>query len=640
MAQVARVRGGPLEPYKSRSKFSNLEEKYPAGKMSVYFGSQTGTAMGFARNLANQFRSIGFEVKVVDLGDFDPQQLLVSRVAIFVVASYGDGDPTDNAYYFYQWLRNTKGTVPNDYLSNVSFAVFGLGNSTYTHYNQMGRNCDGKLELLGAQRLFPFGFGDDSRKLEEDFELWKAKIIPFLTQKYLPVKEEVKQFDSISTYPRANLTFNAIEVSPTEKESPSIVDINTSSKYFFSSAIVTVGRVRDLRSRADSGRTLHIELDSSKSDLKYRPADNLAVIPENDPQVVEMFSTTCGGYDLARFVELIPVNEDEDVEFVESETKFRHPFPHPCSIRTIFSSYLDICGIPRRSTIERFAGYVTNPKQLLWLEDLLSKENREKFTQYIELEGRSYASLLQKELSSCVIPLDHLLHLVPLIQPRYYTISSSSSLYPKSIHLTVTLSERKSPSGQTIHGLCSKFLSSLTQGSSCRVFFRESLFRLPESLQTPIIMVGPGAGIAPMIALLQEREYQAQQQNIPLKEVVNILFFGCKSRKLDYLYQEELQAALEKHALTSLKVAFSREKEEKLYVQHLLQQPENTEEIYRMFENGAHIFVCGGTGMGSAVAESFASILATHKGITLDEARSIIKAAQKGKIYKQELWSV
>jgi sulfite reductase alpha subunit-like flavoprotein len=127
-------------------------------------------------------------------------------------------------------------------------------------------------------------------------------------------------------------------------------------------------------------------------------------------------------------------------------------------------------------------------------------------------------------------------------------------------------------------------------------------------------MIGPGSGIAPMRALLQEREFRAKADNLPLQEVTNVLFFGCKSRKLDFLYEEELIAALDRHALTSLRLAFSRESEEKVYVQHLMRQPEPAEEIARLLDAGAHIFVCGGTEMGAAVAESFASILASHKG--------------------------
>lgn len=605
-----------------------MEEKYPAGKMNIYFGSQTGTAKEFAGLLSTSCRKIGFEAKVIDLADFQPEQLATSRLAIFLVATYGEGDPTDNALRFYDWLCNKEGSIPETYLSSVSFAVFGLGNSTYPNYNQMGKKCNEKLELLGGQRVFPLACGDDSCSLEVDYEAWKKGILEFLTQKYVPQVEELIEIQEL--HPRAHLTFTTQVVPPSEAITPPPTEINTTTKYFFTSSVVSLTSVRDLRSSADPGRTLHLEFDISKSEIKYNPADNLAVVPENDQTMVESFASCCGGYNLSQCVTLVPTEPDDDVEEF-CMTTFKHPFPNPCTVQTIFQKYLDISGIPRRSTLERFGSYIKDKKQLKWLDDLISKESRDRYSQDIESEGRTYASLLANELSSCVIPLDDLLHLIPFIQPRYYTISSSDSVHPGSLHLTgtspfapspsflitpfplVSLLQRTSPSGSKICGLCTKFLSSLSPGDSCRVFPRESLFKLPASLSTPVIMIGPGSGIAPMRALIQEREYRARSENIPLSDMTNILYFGCKSRRLDFLYEEELTAALDRQALTALRLAFSRETDDKVYVQHLMRLADNEKEIARLLDSGAHIFVCGGTEMGAAVAESFAAILSNQR---------------------------
>jgi NADPH-ferrihemoprotein reductase len=417
----------------SQIKYSTLEEKYPAGAMSVYFGSQTGTARGFAELLASFCRRAGFEVKVIDLGDFQPEQLVLSRLAIFLVATYGEGDPTDNALRFYEWLCNTEGSIPDTYLSNVSFAVFGLGNSTYVNYNQMGKRCDEKLEKLGGQRIFPLACGDDSCTLEEDFEAWKTKIVEFLAKKYAPIDDS-----PIEIHPKAHLAFTTQSVaSPSEAVTPPPTEINTTTKYFFTSSAISLTAVRDLRSSADPGRTLHFEFNIADTKIKYNAADNLAVIPENNQTTVEEFAFCCGGYRLSQCVTLIPTEPDDDVEEF-SMTTFKHPFPTPCTVQTIFQKYLDISGIPRRSTLERFGAYVKDKKQLKWLDDMISKESREKYSKEIEGEGRTYASLLANELSSCVIPLDDLLHLIPFIQPRYYTISSAHSVNPDSVHLTGT----------------------------------------------------------------------------------------------------------------------------------------------------------------------------------------------------------
>jgi NADPH-ferrihemoprotein reductase len=420
----------------SQIKYSTMEEKYPAGKMSIYFGSQTGTAMGFAKLLGACCTRKGFEVKVIDLGDFHPEQLVESRLALFLVATYGEGDPTDNALRFYEWLCNPNGTIPGTYLSSVSFAVFGLGNSTYVNYNQMGKRCNEKLEQLGGQRIFPFACGDDSCSLEEDFEAWKSNILEVLTKKYVSNEVEEMSVGMMCPHPKAHLTFTTEPIAAlSSKAVIPASEINTATKYFFTSSAIRLAAVRDLRSSADPGRTLHFEFDLTGSKIKYHPADNLAVIPENSQAVVESFASTCGGYDLSQCIRLLPLSDDDDVE-ESSITAFRHPFPNPCPVVTIFKHYLDISGIPRRSTLERFGPYVLDQQQRKWLGELTSKENRAKYSKEIEAEGRTYASLLAKELSSCVIPLDDLLHLIPYIQPRYYTISSSSSLSPDSLHLT------------------------------------------------------------------------------------------------------------------------------------------------------------------------------------------------------------
>lgn len=419
----------------TRSKYSNMEEKYPAGKMSIYFGSQTGTAMGFAKTLSGSFRKNGFDVRVIGLGDFNPDQLFSSRIAIFLVATYGEGNPTDNALNFYEWLCNKKGEIPQNYLSNVSFAVFGLGNSTYAHYNQMGKDCNEKLELIGGKRIFAFACGDDSCSLEDDFEKWKSGIVPFLTKKYLPVNENVS-INQCQQYCKAHLTFQIVNTDLSKSRSFKFTEINTTTKYFFNSSILTLKTIHNLRNENDIGKTFHIEFDTTLSNLKYNPADNLAIVPENDINIVETFATCCGGYNLSQNISLISTPSDPDVEIQHPEEVFRHSFPNPCTIRTIFTKYLDICGIPRKSTLERFSAYVRDPNQLQWLQNLISKDNKEQFTEYIEKEGRSFATLLKNELSSCIIPLEDLLHLIPFIQPRYYTISSSSSVYPNTIHLT------------------------------------------------------------------------------------------------------------------------------------------------------------------------------------------------------------
>jgi len=505
----------------------------------------------------------------------------------------------------------------------------------------MGRDFNEKLAALGATRVFDYGEGDDDATLEDDFENWKTAVMPALTKRYRPSTSNAPAVDTNGSELKAHLTYEVEKCSPVSRPViPQSSLISTTSKYFFSSHQVTVTKNNEMRQPADGGHTVHMEFDITNSGVKYFTADNLAVIPDNTDVSVQHFSQTCGGFDLNQYISIVPVPEVPD----EEKIPFKHPFPNPCSLRDVFALYLDIESIPRKSALERLIPYITDKAQQNWLKDLVSKENRDLFTHSIEHEGRTYTSLLSNELSSAVIPLADLFHLIPLIQPRYYTIASSSSCHPNSIHLTVSVVERVAPqSGSVIKGLCSSFLydMSVNQQAKCRVFTRESLFRLPDNIRTPIIMIGPGSGIAPMRALLQEREYQAVKAGVPFNEMTNILYFGCKGRNFDYIYQEELEQAVSRGVLTSLKVAFSREHAKNVYVQTLMQEPENAAELVRLImDQEAHIFVCGGTGMGTTVGEVLTNLIATHRGLSHDEAFAVIKAKHKNKMYKQELWSV
>lgn len=650
------------------SRNSSHRDRYPGGKLSVYFGSQTGTAESFARTIAAETRTLGFDSKLIDLGDFDPAELCKCRLAIFVVATYGEGDPTDNAMTFYEWLCNKDGALSSDFLRPLNYTVFALGNSTYEHFCGMGKKTDSKLADLGASRTFPLGIGDDNGTLDEDFENWKGGFIPFLKTKYLSSSAPENSFQiPAPTAAPVHLTYNLI---PAEKLSSANQQKgienrpSKSSQYFFFSSPIKLINRKELRSSEDKGHTIFLDFDISVSGLSYVTADTLSILVDNAPDDIQTMATICHQMNnLDTLVKIDPIieelfdddeeedneedNEDGNInrgllapkpEDVKSE--FKHPFPNPCTVRTILSQYLAIGDIPRKSNLERLLSYITNPEQRKWLANLLMKENRELYVTTIEKEGRSYASLFRNELSSCDITLSELAHVIPLMHPRMYTISSSSSCYPSNIHLTVSVLETQSPTGQTIRGQCSHFLHHLPLQTTCRAFVKSSTFALPPSILTPIIMIGPGSGIAPMRALLQERQYRITAAKINPKDSENILFFGCKSKKLDFLYQDEFEGALSQGTLSAFWVAFSRDQEKKVYVQDLIADPEIGMRLARvLMEKNGYIYVCGGSGIGAGIMNVLTDVIAKYKGIDNEEAGKIIKTMQKEKRYVQELWS-
>jgi len=265
-----------------------------------------------------------------------------------------------------------------------------------------------------------------------------------------------------------------------------------------------------------------------------------------------------------------------------------------------------------------------------------------------------------------------LLHILPFLQPRYYTISSSSSRHPHTVHITVGITDR---------GVCSSFLQRLQPSSSssssavagspegnhptvvggddnngssttitplstCRVFVRQSTFRLPTQINIPIILIGPGTGFAPMRALLQERQWQRDNIISDDQGLVpgnNTLFFGCQKSTIDYIYRDEIEAMAASKLITNLQLAFSRDQEEKIYVQHLIKYPENALSLINDLHAGGYIYICGGTRMGMDVFEAIVSVLMEQQqeqgGMTKEQAIEYIKDLKSKGRYIQELWS-
>lgn len=287
--------------------------------------------------------------------------------------------------------------------------------------------------------------------------------------------------------------------------------------------------------------------------------------------------------------------------------------------------------------------YIIDQKQKEWLINLISKESRHTiYKSIIEEEGKSLFDLMCNELSSCQLSMAELLHIIPFIQPRYYTISSSSSVYPGTVHITISITEKEMKTKKFV-GLTSGYLYT-RQGkgdaNNVRVFVRPSSFRLPKKLTTPIVMIGPGTGLAPMRALLQEREYQAKKQRLAQGDCRNVLYFGCKYKNVDYIYADELHMFQEKGVLSELKTAFSRDERKKVYVQHLMKIKDNASSLMQNIdEHGAYIYVCGATAMGQDVMDSFIEIIKEYKNISNSDAVDYIKALQNNGRYVQELWT-
>ncbi|KMY88494.1 NADPH--cytochrome P450 reductase isoform X1 [Drosophila simulans] len=613
----------------SASDNSFIKKLKASGRsLVVFYGSQTGTGEEFAGRLAKEGIRYRLKGMVADPEECDMEELLQLKdidnsLAVFCLATYGEGDPTDNAMEFYEWI--TSGDVD---LTGLNYAVFGLGNKTYEHYNKVAIYVDKRLEELGANRVFELGLGDDDANIEDDFITWKDRFWPavcdhfgiegggeeVLIRQYRLLEQPEVQPDRIYTGEIARLHSIQNQRPPFDAKNPFLAPIKVN---------------RELHK--GGGRScMHIELSIDGSKMRYDAGDHVAMFPVNDKSLVEKLGQLCNA-DLDTVFSLI--NTDTD-------SSKKHPFPCPTTYRTALTHYLEITAIPRTHILKELAEYCTDEKEKELLRSMasISPEGKEKYQSWIQDACRNIVHILE-DIKSCRPPIDHVCELLPRLQPRYYSISSSAKLHPTDVHVTAVLVEYKTPTGRINKGVATTYLKNKQpQGSEevkVPVFIRKSQFRLPTKPETPIIMVGPGTGLAPFRGFIQERQF-LRDEGKTVGE--SILYFGCRKRSEDYIYESELEEWVKKGTL-NLKAAFSRDQGKKVYVQHLLEQ--DADLIWNVIgENKGHFYICGDAkNMAVDVRNILVKILSTKGNMSEADAVQYIKKMEAQKRYSADVWS-
>lgn len=594
----------------------------------VFYGSQTGTAEEFAGRLAKEGIRYRMKGMVADPEECDMEELvnmktIENSLAVFCMATYGEGDPTDNAMEFVDWLK----TGDAD-LSGLNYAVFGLGNKTYEHYNEVALYIDHRLEQLGASRVYELGLGDDDANIEDDFITWKDKFWPAVCE-FFGI-EGAGEDVSIRQYkltehqdlPPERVYHGEIARLHSYKNQRAPYD----AKNPFLAPVIAN---RELHGPSSERSCMHIEFDIEGSKMRYEAGDHLAVYPVNNSDLVNKIGERCG-VDLDTIFTL--TNTDE-------ESTKKHPFPCPCSYRTALTHYLDITSNPRTHVLKELAEYASDPKdkEKLKLMASTSAEGKAAYQQWVNQDNRNIVHVLE-DIESLKPALDHLCELLPRLQCRYYSISSSPKLHPSSIHITAVVVEYKTSTGRINRGVTTSWLKEKHPSDPpCLVpiFVRKSQFRLPSRPSTPVIMVGPGTGIAPFRAFIQERDFARKEG----KEVGDtILYFGCRKRAEDFLYRDELDEYVKSGTL-KLHTAFSREQPQKEYVTHLLEK--NMDEIWDVIgvKNG-HIYVCGDArNMARDVHNILLKVVMEKGNMTEKDATLYIKKMDSQKRYSSDVWS-
>ncbi|KAK5134048.1 hypothetical protein LTR08_006938 [Meristemomyces frigidus] len=647
---------------KSRNILEQMDE---SGKNCVvFYGSQTGTAEDYASRLAKEGSSrFGLKTMTADLEDFDYDnldQFPEDKVAMFVLATYGEGEPTDNAVEFYEFLGgddpsfSEKSSGEDEKpLSTLKYVGFGLGNNTYEHYNSMVRNVSKYLDRLGATRIGEAGEGDDGAgTMEEDFLSWKEPMWAALASTmnleereavYEPVYELTERDDldiEDDTVYLGEPNKNHLEghsKGPYNAHNPYIAPI-ASSKEIFNDA---------------TRNCLHMEIDISGSGLSYTTGDHIAVWPTN------------AGKEVDRFMNILALSEKRHsviaVKGLDATAKV--PFPSPTTYDAVVRYHMEICAPVSRQFVAQLAQF--SPNDEIKAEMAKIGNDKDVFSHQVAENNFNLAQFLEYMSNGAAwtkIPFSIFIEALHKIQPRYYSISSSSLVQKDKISITAIVESLAKPGApNVVKGVTTNYLLALKQkqhgdphpdphglnyaivgprnkydGIHVPVHVRHSNFKLPSDPSKPIIMVGPGTGVAPFRGFVQERAQQAREGDDVGR---TMLFFGCRNKSEDFLYEDEWKQYTEDmDGKFELVTAFSRDGPEKVYVQHKLK--ERADEINKLLMQKAYFYVCGdAANMAREVNEILGQIISEKRGVSKQKAEEIVKAMRASNQYQEDVWS-
>ncbi|QQL45168.1 assimilatory sulfite reductase (NADPH) flavoprotein subunit [Sulfuriroseicoccus oceanibius] len=541
--------------------------------VTIFFGTESGNSEALAEDDAALLKKKGFKVKVKSLGDTTLDELKEAQNALLVVSTWGDGEPPDAVVPFHEKLMGAD--APK--LDGLNFSVCALGDTSYEQFCECGKQFDKRLEELGAKRIADRV--DCDVDFDETHEEWIGAVLGAL-EAIAPAAAP-----AVAAVPAAGAVAPAAAYG---KKNPFPAPV--------------LNRVL-LNGEGSSKETWHLELGLEGSGMSYDAGDALALIPQNAPDVVESV-LEAGGFDPSAKVSVKGAGERPLIDAMTEN--------------------LDITGISP-TILKKYNELAQSDK----LSALLDPSNKAELKDY--LWGRQIVDVLTdfpvKDLSAA--DFTGILRKMP---PRLYSISSSIHAHPNEVHLTIA-SVRYNAHGRDRKGVASTYIADgLTPGDSTVGVYTHANknFKLPKRGDTPIIMVGPGTGVAPFRSFIEERAALGEKGK-------NWLFFGDQHYTYDFLYQLEWQQHLKDGTLDKLDVAFSRDQKEKIYVQHRLL--ENSKEIFKWLEEGAHFYVCGDASrMANDVNEALIAIAMKEARLKRDAAEYYVEDLKKSKRYQRDVY--
>ncbi|APC13157.1 MULTISPECIES: NADPH-dependent assimilatory sulfite reductase flavoprotein subunit [Providencia] len=538
--------------------------------VTIISASQTGNARRLSEQLRERLISEKINVNLVNAGDYKFKQINQEKVLVVVASTQGEGEPAEEAVALYKYLYSKK--APN--LAQTSYAVFALGDSSYEKFCQAGKDFDSQLALLGATSLI--------ERVDADVEYQSIadEWVENLTQ-ILKARVPAQTDSQLLTAQAGSV--NEIHSSPYTKTAPLTATLLSNQK------ITGRDSQKDVR---------HIEIDLGDSGLRYLPGDSLGVWFDNDPELVD------------ELVALLWLQGDEEV-FIGSQ---RH------SLRDALIYQLELTQ-NTHVIVEKYAQLSKDDELLSLISDKQAILQYAQTTPIVDMVRQAAAQPSAQEFVDLLRPLT----------PRLYSISSSQAESEDEVHATVGV-VRYDIDGRPRTGGASGFLADrLKEGDELRIFIEHNdNFRLPADPTTPVIMIGPGTGIAPFRAFLQQRDNDGATGK-------NWLFFGNPHFVDDFLYQVEWQRYVKDGLLTQISLAWSRDQKEKVYVQDKLR--EQGEAVWQWLQEGAHLYVCGDANrMAKDVEQALLDIIGQYGNMDSEEADEFLSELRVMRRYQRDVY--
>lgn len=541
-----------------------------AGSLTVLYGSQTGNAKHLASDVAEAARAKGLDVKLMNMADFKPNAFKSETHMILVTSTQGEGEPPESALKLFDFLGSKK--APK--LDGLKAAVLGLGDTSYEFFNKAATDFEDRLTALGASVLV------ERALLDVDYATPANEWISRAVDAFAPELE--------AKAPAANLAAN--NVIPLASVAPKYSKTNP-----FKAEVLTVQKITGRDSTKD---VRHVEISLEGSGLTYRPGDALGVYVQNDPDAVD------------DILALLSLDGTTEIRLGDATKPLRDAL---IGALELTQSYPGFVAAYAAATGSGGLGKLAGDKAAL--RDYLSER------QIYDVIREYPAQIAPQALADALRTM----------QPRLYSIASSQAEAEDEVHVTIALVEYQAFGTEHLGAASGHVARRLEEGDTISVFVEQNdAFRLPTDAQTPVIMIGPGTGIAPFRAFLQDREAQEAGGEA-------WLFFGDRTFTQDFLYQAEIGSFRKSGALTRLDVAFSRDQAKKIYVQDRLR--EKGGDLFAWIERGAHVYVCGdATQMARDVQTALLDVVAEHGGLSADDAQEYLAGLRDAGRYQRDVY--